>query len=358
MDDFGLLVGRYLSSLPSLTTTQLSELMLDVNGRLIISGRYLEDAAHSSGDAGLFVMGVRNDTPSVLTSNDGDYSPISVDQYGRVRVLADLDVTFDYVYEEDAAASSGDEGAFVLAVRQDALSSSTSTDGDYAAFKVNAVGELYVHDTDANSSLSSIVTSTGNIDTSTSGINTKLGNLSKAEDSAHSSGDDGIMPLAVRHDAESSLVSTDGDYAPLQVNAVGRLKVSASVEDSSTEQYTVTDALAAAGDGLEVITAAATPWITVASFALSTGTAYLYGWQWACDQNADARIVTDDTTDIIVYKRALNSSAMPSYAEHFADNGKIEIPGAASLVIKLQIKKRSATGGNANGTGSLHIRKI
>ena len=61
MDDFGLLVGRYHASFPSLTDQELAELVLDSSGRLIISGRYLEDSGHVSGDAGLFAMGVRDD---------------------------------------------------------------------------------------------------------------------------------------------------------------------------------------------------------------------------------------------------------------------------------------------------------
>lgn len=48
-----------------------------------------------------------------------------------------------------------------------------------------------------------------------------------AEDTAHVSGNRGTFVLAVRRDAMASLVDADGDYAPLQVNAVGRLKVSA-----------------------------------------------------------------------------------------------------------------------------------
>jgi len=45
---------------------------------------------------------------------------------------------------EDAPHSSGDVGVFFVAVRQDVLAPSTSTDGDYAAPKVNANGALYV----------------------------------------------------------------------------------------------------------------------------------------------------------------------------------------------------------------------
>lgn len=49
--------------------------------------------------------------------------------------------------------------------------------------------------------------------------------LGKAEDAAHTTGDVGIMALAVRQDADASLVGLDLDYSPLQVDATGRLKV-------------------------------------------------------------------------------------------------------------------------------------
>lgn len=47
-------------------------------------------------------------------------------------------------FAEDSAHGSGDLGRQVLAVRQDTLATSTSADGDYASFKVNAAGALYV----------------------------------------------------------------------------------------------------------------------------------------------------------------------------------------------------------------------
>lgn len=43
------------------------------------------------------------------------------------------------------------------------------------------------------------------------------------EDVAHVTGDSGIMPLAVRNDVLAALAGTDGDYAPIQVNADGAL---------------------------------------------------------------------------------------------------------------------------------------
>ncbi len=47
-----------------------------------------EDAAHASGDTGVFILGVRNDTNAVATSADGDYGAIAIDGSGRLRVLA------------------------------------------------------------------------------------------------------------------------------------------------------------------------------------------------------------------------------------------------------------------------------
>lgn len=43
-----------------------------------------EDAAHSSGDTGVFALGVRNDALSAFSSADGDYTPIAVESTGRV----------------------------------------------------------------------------------------------------------------------------------------------------------------------------------------------------------------------------------------------------------------------------------
>ena len=192
------------------------------------------------------------------------------------------------IYSEDSAASSGDDLQAIGLVRQDTLATSTSADGDYGNFKSNAKGELYVHDADSIALLTTIDADTGNIATSIGSVDTKLTTtnallttidadtssiavdtaamvvdlaaievllttidadtssiatdastiagdttsidatltaLSKAEDAAHSSGDQGIMPLAVANHTEGALHSADGDYAPLQVDDAGRLRV-------------------------------------------------------------------------------------------------------------------------------------
>lgn len=57
--------------------------------------------------------------------------------------------------------------------------------------------------------------------------------LPKAEDTAHVSGDYGVVLLAVRKDSGATLVGADGDYSALQVDADGKLVTSAGGASSS-----------------------------------------------------------------------------------------------------------------------------
>ncbi len=56
--------------------------------------------------------------------------------------------------------------------------------------------------------------------------------ISKSEDAAHASGDSGAFVLAVRQDTASALAGTSGDYAPLEVDSLGRLHVTHSATPS------------------------------------------------------------------------------------------------------------------------------
>jgi len=73
--------------------------------------------------------------------------------------------------------------------------------------------------------LTSIDADTATIAGDTTSIDASSTALSKAEDAVHSSGDQGIMALAVANHTEGALHSADGDYAALQVDDQGRLRV-------------------------------------------------------------------------------------------------------------------------------------
>ena len=61
-----------------------------------------------------------------------------------------------------------------------------------------------------------------------------LASLAKVEDAAHTTGDVGVMALAVRNDTRSTLAGTNGDYAPLQLNSSGDLRVEVTGESNAT----------------------------------------------------------------------------------------------------------------------------
>ncbi len=65
----------------------------------------------------------------------------------------------------------------------------------------------------------------GDVDVTSVVPGTGATNLGKAEDAAHSSGDVGVMALAVRKDTATQLAGTDGDYSPLITDANGALHV-------------------------------------------------------------------------------------------------------------------------------------
>lgn len=133
---------------------------------------------------------------------------------------------------EDAAHTSGDIGVMSLGVRNDALAALTGTNLDYSPIGVTASGEVYSYVTNV------LPGSAANA-------------LGKIEDAAHASGDTGVMILAVRKDSPTNLVGADGDYAPLQVDDLGGLRIGAPNNRAVSGALGALDAtLTLVGDGL------------------------------------------------------------------------------------------------------------
>jgi hypothetical protein len=101
---------------------------------------------------------------NIAIAQGGNTMVVNAD--GSINVNADIDVVTGAEKAEDSAHTSGDIGQYVLAVRQDTLASSTSADGDYASFKVNEQGALYVEVVkQAAASLDSFLVSQNTVDT-------------------------------------------------------------------------------------------------------------------------------------------------------------------------------------------------
>ena len=259
------------SALPTGAATEvtLAALLSELQSLTLADG-----SAWSAGSIGSMPLAVRNDASGPLSGiQDGDFSPLQVGADGSLKVSGAFTVDFSYDYAEDSPHTSGDIGAFTLGVRRDTRASGAGSDGDFASFNLNSIGELYVHDEDVKAelvlanasldaieasasaiesdaeairvelldqglSLDSIVTSVGNLDSS-------LSALSKLEDAAHSSGDTGIQALAVRKDSFGSSVSASGDYASLQVWSEGSLKIVNHANGSVKQQQVAVTSTAA-----------------------------------------------------------------------------------------------------------------
>lgn len=194
-------VGAYLrDSAGNLLTSTLvgSDQALDVNVvQSVLPTGAATEATLATLATEVTAAAILADTTAILA----DTADIEIATEAIAADIADLKKA------EDSAHSSGDYGVMSLAVRSDAGGSLAGTDGDYAPLQLDASGRLRV--------AADLVSS-----------------AEYAEDSAHNSGDVGNFMLAVRNDAGTSLVSADGDYAPLQVNADGALRVEAELAGS------------------------------------------------------------------------------------------------------------------------------
>lgn len=225
-------------------------LSTDSTGALRVTGggggtQYAEDAVHASGDSGTLALVVRKDTAAQVAGTDGDYSTLVNDASGRLHVNVGalpastntIEIVGDVAHDAAAAGNPVLTGAYASA----AAPTDVSADADAVrlwalrsgalAVQPTLAGVLAVAGNGASGTGVPRVTlandSTGNIATIGTSVvpGTGATHLGKAEDAAHTDGDTGVMSLAVRRDANTSLVSATGDYAPLQVDATGNLKV-------------------------------------------------------------------------------------------------------------------------------------
>jgi len=109
-------------------------------------------SAYTSGTATVSIRGQQNDASVYIAGISVTPSPGTGNtSFGK---------------SEDAAHVDTSTGVFVLAVRQDTLSSSVDTDGDYAAFKVDSVGALHAADRNALTDNGSFTDGTSKVFTS------------------------------------------------------------------------------------------------------------------------------------------------------------------------------------------------
>lgn len=160
--------------------------------------------------------------------------------------------------------------------------------------------------------------------------------LSKAEDAAHTSGDHGIMALAVQKTSGAALAGTDGDYTPLQTDASGNLRVAISADDVGSTVDTDDGSIAAAQ----------------ASIALTLGLGYTYnGVAWIRGGVTPYQLISAATTNATNVKAAAgivtsiavtNSNAAARHIKLF-DKATAPTPGTDVAVQTYLLKAGETT---------------
>ena len=169
----------------------------------------------------MFILAVRKDSAEALGRTDGDYTPILTDGDGKlwcnVGTIA-LPSGASTEAKQDTLITSN--AAIKTAV--ELIDDAVGTDGSTGPTKA-----ISIAGTESGGNLQEIaVDSSGNVQVDVLGVvpGTGATNLGKVEDAAHSSGDVGVMALAVRKDTPAA-AAADGDYEALRTDEFGQLRV-------------------------------------------------------------------------------------------------------------------------------------
>lgn len=102
-----------------------------------------EDVASANADPGTPAYSIRQDTPSGLTSADGDYQPLKTDSVGRLWVNCGTGCAGGTQFAEDAASANADVGTLAMARRTATPANTSGADLDYEVLQMNS-GRLWV----------------------------------------------------------------------------------------------------------------------------------------------------------------------------------------------------------------------
>ena len=147
--------------------------------------------------------------------------------------LTSLQLIDDVIIADDAAFTPATTKVAMAGFTFDDVSPDTVNEGDGGAARMSANRNIYVNIRDnAGNERGLNVDSSGNITVAAIGTSvtpgTAAANLGKAEDAAHSSGDTGVMALAVANVAQSTF-GADGDYTPQAVDTKGNLMAGGNI---------------------------------------------------------------------------------------------------------------------------------
>lgn len=198
--------------------------------------QHTPDYVWTRGEQGILALAVRQDADESFVDDDGDYTMLQIDADGKLKVVGPLT-------DAELRATPVPVTGVLTDTQLRASSVPVALDSTtLAALETIQIGSLPAVALDS-ATLAALENTTVTIDAaslaSLETINVaNIAGTEFAEDSPHTNGDAGSLLFAVRRDADTSSVSTDGDYAALLVDSVGRLKIK-NVKDNQIVNGTV-----------------------------------------------------------------------------------------------------------------------
>lgn len=188
--------------------------------------QYATNAAYADGDIGTMALAVRDDALSTLTEADGDYTALRTNSRGAQWIIPDGNLTVI------GAGSAGTANSGVMTVQ--GIASMTPVQVSQAT----GTNLHMVVDSGTVTTVSTVTTVTTLTGTTTLTPGTGATNLGKAEDGAHTSGDVGVMDLAVRNDTMADFSGSTNDYTPKSVSVKGQLLTANAPRPLKAQQIT------------------------------------------------------------------------------------------------------------------------
>lgn len=181
--------------------------------------QYTEDAAAAANPVGNALMLVRVDTPASTVSANGDNVAQRGTDYGSAYVtLLDSSGNIISTFGGGTQYTEADTDASITGT----ASLTEGPSNTLTPLQSNAAKDLLVA---VNAAIPAGTNNIGDIDVLSIIPGSGATNLGKAEDAPHSTGDVGVMALAVRQTAQADF-GADGDYVPMSIDDDGGLRVS------------------------------------------------------------------------------------------------------------------------------------
>ncbi len=180
---------------------------------------------------------IKVDTEAIETAVEAiqvDAAALEVLQTATNSALGTIDSVLDTIKVDTEAIETAVEAIQVDAAALEVLQTATNTKLDTLETTLTAIetdqAALEVLHTATNSKIDTIDGVLDNIKVDTEAIETAVEAIQeavKAEDTAHSSGDKGVMFLGVRQSSQADF-GADGDYVPISINDDGEIRVTSS----------------------------------------------------------------------------------------------------------------------------------